>query len=240
MGCARCHSHKFDPITHKEFYQFFAFFNNVPERGLDGRTGNAAPLLPLPTPAQEERLDELDAAIAGERAALADEIVAPLQARVGEGASPGSRLRSSTRRPDGALRARRQLLRHLRTLSARPHGRRRSDVRGRPDRPRGVVRRRHRGQLRQRRRVRSRRRRSAWRSGCGGAATCRWPCSRSSTGATSAAGSSGGSTTSTLVGIQRWAGAPDDHASQRESPGERHADPDARAAAGSATGITWR
>jgi mono/diheme cytochrome c family protein len=40
MGCARCHSHKFDPISHKEFYQFFAFFNNVPEVGLDGRTGN--------------------------------------------------------------------------------------------------------------------------------------------------------------------------------------------------------
>ena len=44
MGCARCHSHKFDPITHKEFYQFFAFFNTVPELGLDGRTGNAAPV----------------------------------------------------------------------------------------------------------------------------------------------------------------------------------------------------
>ena len=38
MGCARCHSHKFDPITHKEFYEFFAFFNTVPEVGLDGRT----------------------------------------------------------------------------------------------------------------------------------------------------------------------------------------------------------
>ena len=35
MGCARCHTHKYDPISHKEFYQFFAFFNNVPERGLD-------------------------------------------------------------------------------------------------------------------------------------------------------------------------------------------------------------
>ena len=49
IGCARCHSHKYDPITHKEFYQFFAFFNSVPEQGLDGRLGNAAPVLLLPS-----------------------------------------------------------------------------------------------------------------------------------------------------------------------------------------------
>jgi hypothetical protein len=79
MGCARCHTHKFDPITHKEFYQFFAFFNNVPERGLDGRTGNAAPVLPLPSHDQQRRLDQLDAAIAVEERALADAVVAPLQ-----------------------------------------------------------------------------------------------------------------------------------------------------------------
>ena len=60
MGCARCHSHKFDPITHKEFYQFFAFFNNVPEHGLDGRRGNAAPMILLSSPAQQKILDELD------------------------------------------------------------------------------------------------------------------------------------------------------------------------------------
>ena len=79
MGCARCHSHKYDPITHKEFYQFYAFFNNVPEVGLDGRVGNAVPFLLLPTDAQQAQLDELDAAIKAREAALADRIVGPLQ-----------------------------------------------------------------------------------------------------------------------------------------------------------------
>lgn len=34
IGCAQCHNHKFDPITQKEYYQFFAFFNNQEEPNL--------------------------------------------------------------------------------------------------------------------------------------------------------------------------------------------------------------
>lgn len=36
VGCARCHDHKYDPITQRDFYQLFAFFHNVPEKGKDG------------------------------------------------------------------------------------------------------------------------------------------------------------------------------------------------------------
>ena len=134
MGCARCHSHKYDPITHKEFYQFFAFFNSVPERGLDGRLGNAAPVLPLPSHEQQARLDELDAAIKARTDALADAIVDAAAARVGEGAAAAgsARPRPRRRRTARALRARRQLLRRLGPVPARPDGHRRSDLRCRP------------------------------------------------------------------------------------------------------------
>ena len=62
MGCARCHDHKFDPITNKEFYQFFAFFNQVPERGNSGFTPNAKIASPLAS-SQSRQLDEQIAAL---------------------------------------------------------------------------------------------------------------------------------------------------------------------------------
>ena len=79
LGCARCHSHKYDPITQKEFYQFFAFFNTVAEEGLDGRTGNAKPLLALPSLEQKAKLQELTSAITLKEDALSERDIAPLQ-----------------------------------------------------------------------------------------------------------------------------------------------------------------
>ncbi len=60
MGCCRCHDHKYDPITQKEFYRFFAYFNSVDETGTgsDG-VANTPPVLKLSTPEQERRLAQL-------------------------------------------------------------------------------------------------------------------------------------------------------------------------------------
>ncbi|BDC48842.1 hypothetical protein F183_A11580 [Bryobacterales bacterium F-183] len=64
LECARCHDHKYDPITQKDHYRFFAFFNNVPEFGEDGRVANAVPMIPAPTPDQQRRIARLQADIA--------------------------------------------------------------------------------------------------------------------------------------------------------------------------------
>src|SRR5205807_577386 len=60
LGCARCHDHKYDPFTQKEFYQVFAYFNNVPERGKAFKYGNSPPLVPAPTAEQDAVLATLD------------------------------------------------------------------------------------------------------------------------------------------------------------------------------------
>ncbi len=61
MGCARCHDHKFDPISQREFYQFFAYFHNVDERGVyTEKRGNAGPTVSVPTPEFEEQLRTLE------------------------------------------------------------------------------------------------------------------------------------------------------------------------------------
>ncbi|WP_231741993.1 DUF1553 domain-containing protein [Stieleria varia] len=43
MECAQCHDHKYDPISQKEYYQFFAYFNNTADPGMQTRNGNQTP-----------------------------------------------------------------------------------------------------------------------------------------------------------------------------------------------------
>ncbi len=60
MGCAQCHTHKFDPITHHEYYQFYSFFNQTQ----DSDKPDERPTMPLPTPEQREKIKRFDEEIA--------------------------------------------------------------------------------------------------------------------------------------------------------------------------------
>ncbi len=60
LGCARCHNHKYDPFTQKEFYQIFAYFNNVPEMGRAMKYGNSPPLVPAPTLEQQSAMQKVE------------------------------------------------------------------------------------------------------------------------------------------------------------------------------------
>ncbi|MGH6631619.1 MAG: LamG-like jellyroll fold domain-containing protein, partial [Burkholderiales bacterium] len=68
MGCARCHDHKYDPLTQKEFYQVYAFFNNVPESGKAFKYGNSPPFMLSPTAAQQKQLQVIAQKLAAAKA----------------------------------------------------------------------------------------------------------------------------------------------------------------------------
>ena len=70
FGCARCHNHKYDPLTQKEMYQFYAYFNNIPENGRAMKYGNSPPLIPAPTRSQQDQLTRLVHSIDQARGAL--------------------------------------------------------------------------------------------------------------------------------------------------------------------------
>ncbi|QDV68497.1 Planctomycete cytochrome C [Rosistilla carotiformis] len=73
MGCAQCHDHKYDPISQKEYYQFFAFFNQLEDRGLDGNSGqNSAPHITAQTVLRSDELNDLEAELAQSRRQLAE------------------------------------------------------------------------------------------------------------------------------------------------------------------------
>jgi hypothetical protein len=60
IACTRCHDHKYDPFTQKEFYRLFAFFNNIPEKGRAEKYGNSVPLIKAPTKDEAKKLAELE------------------------------------------------------------------------------------------------------------------------------------------------------------------------------------
>lgn len=83
VGCGRCHDHKFDPLSQKEYYGLYAYFNSIPESGRAIKEGNSPPYVKSPTDDQRAELAELDGRLeaarrrwddgANERAALQSE-----------------------------------------------------------------------------------------------------------------------------------------------------------------------
>ncbi len=56
VECARCHDHKYDPISQKDYFSLFAFFNSNTERGQVPYNGEAAPTITLTTPEVDAQL----------------------------------------------------------------------------------------------------------------------------------------------------------------------------------------
>jgi hypothetical protein len=62
--CARCHDHKFDPLSQRDYYSLSAFFNSIDEYGLYNDSDHVpTPSLLLPTPAQEKAMAATAAAL---------------------------------------------------------------------------------------------------------------------------------------------------------------------------------
>src|SRR5262249_49959918 len=72
VGCARCHDHKYDPVTMKDFYSLSAFFNSLEGSPLDGNAQRHPPVVKVPTKKQERLLAELDKKVAKARKAITD------------------------------------------------------------------------------------------------------------------------------------------------------------------------
>lgn len=76
FNCARCHDHKFDPFTQRDYYRLYAFFNGVTEEGI-GKYGanirrNAPPMIKLPAPEIEARVASLQKTLDESKKQLAE------------------------------------------------------------------------------------------------------------------------------------------------------------------------
>lgn len=71
MGCSKCHDHKFDPLTMRDYYALYDVFNQTSEDG-KGRSGQALPNMDMSTPAELERVKKANEKVA----AIAKEVEA--------------------------------------------------------------------------------------------------------------------------------------------------------------------
>ncbi|MCA9436549.1 MAG: DUF1549 domain-containing protein, partial [Candidatus Omnitrophica bacterium] len=72
LGCAQCHDHKYDPVSQREYYQLFAYFNNSVEPGLV-TSDSPPPTLEVPTDEQTEELQRRQASLSEAERAFGEE-----------------------------------------------------------------------------------------------------------------------------------------------------------------------
>ena len=68
VGCARCHDHKFDPISQNDFFSLMAYFNSINEVGLESQDGSRAraypPFVQVPTEPQKQAMESVGKTLA--------------------------------------------------------------------------------------------------------------------------------------------------------------------------------
>ncbi|WP_299547400.1 DUF1553 domain-containing protein [Seonamhaeicola sp.] len=79
LECAKCHDHKFDPISQKEYFQLSSFFNNIKELGMTGNDGDYGPVVYLTNDEQDKIIAYIDTQIADLEQKAVKEIPKPLK-----------------------------------------------------------------------------------------------------------------------------------------------------------------
>ena len=72
LQCAVCHTHKFDPVTQKEFYSLYSYFYSMADAAMDGNALLPAPTMKLPSSEQTAKMKDFDLQIAATNAAVAE------------------------------------------------------------------------------------------------------------------------------------------------------------------------